>query len=81
MDVAAAFERIGEDVTIEHEVELPDSGYQIDLVVTYDGLKVAVEVDGPSHFLGDSEQPNGATLLKRRQAAPSWLDFIAGALF
>ena len=67
MEVAAAFERIGEDVTIEHEVELPESGYQIDLVVTYDGLKVAVEVDGPSHFLGDSEQPNGATLLKRRQ--------------
>jgi hypothetical protein len=30
-------------------------------------VRVAVEVDGPSHFLGDSEVPTGATRLKRRQ--------------
>ena len=28
-------------------------------------VRVGVEVDGPSHFLGDSDEPNGATLLKR----------------
>ena len=32
-----------------------------------DGTQVAVEVDGPSHFVGRSQQPTGATLLKQRQ--------------
>ena len=27
----------------------------------------AVEVDGPSHFLGDGRTPSGSTLLKRKQ--------------
>ena len=54
------------DVQEEHRCDT--SGYSIDALVTLkDGQKVAVEVDGPSHFLGRSEQPNGATLLKRRQ--------------
>ena len=26
-----------------------------------------MEVDGPSHFVGNSQQPTGATLLKHRQ--------------
>ena len=29
--------------------------------------RVAIEVDGPSHFVGASQRPTGATLLKRRQ--------------
>ena len=31
------------------------------------GERIAVEVDGPSHFLGGSHQPTGSTLLKHRQ--------------
>ena len=30
-------------------------------------MTLAVEADGPHHFLGGSRAPNGATLLKRRQ--------------
>ena len=54
------------DVQEEHRCEA--SGYSIDALVTLnDGRRVAVEVDGPSHFLGLSHQPTGATMLKRRQ--------------
>jgi hypothetical protein len=55
-------------------------GYAIDAAVEgADGLRVAVEVDGPSHFIG--RRPTGATALKRRQlrhlgwhvlAVPHW---------
>ena len=31
------------------------------------GKKVAIEVDGPSHFIG--RKPTGSTMLKRRQIA------------
>jgi len=40
-------------------------GYSLDLVVDWRGERLAVEVDGPSHFVG--REPTGATLLKRRQ--------------
>jgi hypothetical protein len=54
------------NVREEHRCE--KSGYSIDAVVTLnDGEQVAVEVDGPCHFLGRSHQPTGATLLKHRQ--------------
>ena len=62
--VAAAFRRDG--LEPKSEVRTPE-GYTIDLVVPFKGLHVAVEVDGPSHFLGESDVPNGATRLKRRQ--------------
>ena len=53
---------------VEEEHRCETTGYSIDAVVTFDnGDKVAVEVDGPSHFLGRSRQPTGATLLKQRQ--------------
>ena len=42
-----------------------DEGYSIDIVVNSAGVTVAIEVDGPSHFVGRT--PTGATLLKRRQ--------------
>ena len=46
-------------------------GYSIDAVVLVDGHDVAVEVDGPSHFV--DHLPTGATALKRRQLrAAGW---------
>ena len=46
-------------------------GYSLDAVVLHCGREVAIEVDGPSHFLGRT--PTGATALKRRQLqAAGW---------
>jgi hypothetical protein len=42
-----------------------EEGYSLDYVVEWRGQLIAVEVDGPYHFVG--HMPNGATLLKRRQ--------------
>ena len=54
------------NVEEEHRCEV--SGYSIDALVTLnDGRQVAVEVDGPFHFVGRSHQPNGSTQLKHRQ--------------
>ena len=65
LQVAEQLQVLGyRDVEHEHATE---EGYSIDLVVKASGLRVGVEVDGPSHFLGDSEVPTGATRLKRRQ--------------
>jgi len=50
--------------SVQEEVVL-EEGYSLDLVVDWRGERLAVEVDGPSHFVG--REPNGATLLKRRQ--------------
>ena len=53
------------------------TGYSLDLALP--SSRVAIEVDGPSHFLlPDSRgvrKPNGPTLLKRRllAAAAGWL--------
>ena len=47
-----------------------DEGYSIDLIVDWKDVRVALECDGPSHFLkGDLGrfQATGATLLKHRQ--------------
>ena len=50
---------------LEEEVLL-GSGYRIDaLVKVGDGRRVAVEVDGPTHFI--QRLPTGSTTLKRRQ--------------
>ena len=50
---------------LEEEVLL-GSGYRIDAVVKVgDGRRVAVEVDGPSHFI--QRLPTGSTTLKHRQ--------------
>jgi hypothetical protein len=40
-------------------------GYSLNLLVVWRGQQVAIEVDGPSHYVG--REPKGATLLKRRQ--------------
>ena len=56
-------------IEVREEVRLP-SGYSLDLVVSIpDGTELAIEVDGPSHFVGQGREPNGSTLLKRRQLA------------
>ena len=46
---------------------LTSEGYRLDMVAEVGGIEFAVEVDGPSHFLANTRQPTGATLLKRRQ--------------
>jgi hypothetical protein len=47
------------------EEVLTEEGYSLDFVVEWRGQRVAIEVDGPSHFVG--RKPTGATMLKRRQ--------------
>ena len=44
-------------------------GYSIDVLVLWKGECVAVEVDGPSHYLkgGSGRSSAGATLLKHMQ--------------
>ncbi|EOD25641.1 hypothetical protein EMIHUDRAFT_237418 [Emiliania huxleyi CCMP1516] len=59
----------------EEEHLEPRTGYSIDLALP--SSRVAVEVDGPSHFLLPDgrgvRKPNGSTLLKRRLlAAAGW---------
>ena len=55
-----------QNVKEEHRCEI--SGYSIDaLVMLKNGEQIAVEVDGPFHFVGRSHQPTGSTLLKHRQ--------------
>ena len=45
--------------------------YSVDALVDFEGREVAVEVDGPWHFVGGA--PTGATALKRRQLrAAGW---------
>ncbi|KAL3908031.1 MAG: hypothetical protein SGPRY_009954, partial [Prymnesium sp.] len=53
-------------LTFEAEVVAPE-GYSIDFVIESAGRPVAIEVDGPIHYLGTSKLPRGATVLKRRQ--------------
>jgi len=66
--VAASLRALG--LAPREEVRTPQ-GYSLDAVVSYGGREVAVEVDGPSHFLGRT--PTGATALKRRQLrAAGW---------
>ena len=56
---------------LDEEVLL-GSGYRIDaLVKVGDGRRVAVEVDGPSHFI--QQWPTGSTTLKHSR----WQDWIA----
>jgi hypothetical protein len=44
---------------------LTASGYRLDALVEVNGMKVGIEVDGPSHFV--NREATGSTLLKRRQ--------------
>jgi hypothetical protein len=51
---------------------IASSGYRLDALVEVNGIKVGIEVDGPSHFM--NQEPKGSTLLKRRQV--NNLDYI-----
>ena len=66
--------RRASDLHLEHEAVLPN-GYTVDLLLRGDGAArpVAVEVDGPSHFLHASQVPRGETLMKRRHLASQGL--------
>ena len=65
-DVVREIRSRGFNVEEEHRCKV--SGYSIDALVNLKGgEQIAVEVDGPTHFLGNSQQPTGATLLKHRQ--------------
>ena len=62
-DVAKALASQGASVQEEKVLE---EGYSLDLVVDCGGEElIAIEVDGPSHFVG--REPTASTLLKRRQ--------------
>jgi len=65
-DVVTSLSSIGLDS--EQEVLLK-SGYRVDAVGEAHGNKVAVEIDGPHHFIGRSKERNGSTILKHRQVA------------
>jgi len=52
-----------------HEEVLLNSGYRIDAVVEVNGKQSAIEIDGPSHFIGRSRELTGSTILKHRQVA------------
>jgi hypothetical protein len=66
-EVSDALRKLG-GAKVRDEVICPASGYSIDAVVEIgDGRPVAVEVDGPAHFVGESHQPTGSTVIKRRQ--------------
>jgi len=61
-DVVSILSSIG--LQPQEEV-LIKNGYRIDAVVELNGQQVAVEVDGPSHFIG--RELTGSTILKHRQ--------------
>ena len=70
-EVAAVLMSVGLKVEIEEEYRDARSGYSIDVLVrrrsATGSSEWAVEVDGPTHFLGDGRTPSGSTLLKRKQ--------------
>ena len=67
-DVADSLRALG---LAPREEERTPQGYSLDAVVSHGGREVAVEVDGPWHFVGRT--PTGATALKRRQLrAAGW---------
>jgi hypothetical protein len=63
-DVISVLSSIG--MRPEEEV-LTLSGYRLDAIVEVNGMKVGIEVDGPSHFING--EATGSTLLKRRQVS------------
>jgi RAP domain len=65
-DVVATLRDLQDVSSVEVEVSTP-SGYRLDAAIVYQGVRIGVEVDGPSHFVGRSQSPNGSTILKRRQ--------------
>ena len=72
LQTQVATELAGLGLKLSEEVRTPQ-GYSLDAVVVVEGRDVAVEVDGPSHFVGRTGTPSGSTMLKRRQLrAAGW---------
>ena len=68
--MVAALKALGHE--LREEVRTPQ-GYSLDAVVRISSREVAIEVDGPSHLVGRTHAPTGATALKRRQLrAAGW---------
>jgi hypothetical protein len=63
-DVISVLSFIG--MSPEEEVLTP-SGYRLDAILKVNGMKVGIEVDGPTHFV--NREPTGSTLLKCRQVS------------
>jgi len=63
-DVVSVLSSIG---MLPEEEVLTTCGYRLDALVEVNGMKVGIEVDGPSHFI--NQEPTGSTLLKRRQVS------------
>jgi len=64
-NIAKILDEIG--VPYESEATM-ETGYSIDfLVTTKNGTNVALEADGPRHFLGETKISNGSTRMKHRQ--------------
>jgi hypothetical protein len=63
-DVVHVLSSIG---MLPEEEVLATCGYRLDALVKVNGMKVGIEVDGPSHFING--EPTGSTLLKRRQVS------------
>jgi len=62
-DVVRTFQSLG--YSVNEDVICSKTGYSIDAVIILEDGEVAVEVDGPSHFIG--RKPTGKTILKHRQ--------------
>jgi RAP domain len=65
-DVLTCLAKLQEVSQVQEEV-LTNIGYRLDAVIVYRGSRIGVEVDGPSHFVGRTQCPNGSTVLKHRQ--------------
>jgi len=63
-DVVSVLSSIG--LHPKEEVLTP-CGYRLDALVEVNGMKVGIEVDGPSHFI--NREATGSTLIKRRQVS------------
>ena len=65
--------------TVKREAVLEDIGYSVDaLCMTSKGRTIAVDVDGPWHFLRYAEEtPNAKTVLKRRLMHQNAREFVS----
>ena len=58
-----------------HEEVRVDGGYTIDAVIEWRGVRVGIEVDGPSHFVGGTPTrgvPQVETRTRDRPSSPLW---------
>ncbi|CAG9465764.1 unnamed protein product [Pedinophyceae sp. YPF-701] len=66
--VVSAFQRdvylTLQDLGVACELEYADAEYTMDIAIP--AKRVAIEVDGPSHFCTNTRTPTGPTLMKRR---------------